>query len=72
MNNLKQIFRKELAPELLRVRKEKGLSLSDVSLQTDLSLETLKNMENNSARLRFNKYTHLARFYGKRIKITLE
>ncbi len=72
MNKLKQIFRQQIADELLRVRKEKGLSLSDVALQTDLSLSSIQNIENNSGKQKFKKYLHLIRFYGKQLKISLE
>ncbi len=64
--------KKQIADELLLVRKEKGLSLSDVALQTDLSLDTIQNIENNSKKYKFKKYTHLIRFYGKKIKICLK
>ncbi len=72
MNKLKQIFRQQIADELLRVRKEKGLSLSDVALQTDLSLSSIQKIENNSEKQKFKNYIHLIRFYGKQLKISLE
>ena len=72
MTNLKELFRKQIAHELLRIRKEKGLSLTDVALQTDLALTALQNIENNSANYDLKKYIRLIRFYGKKIKISLE
>ena len=72
MTNLKELFRKQIAHELLHIRKEKGLSLTDVALQTDLALTALQNIENNSANYDLKKYMRLIRFYGKKIKISLE
>ena len=45
MQNLKQIMRQELAPQLIALRKEKGLSLQDVALQTPLSMNMINIME---------------------------
>ena len=36
--NLKQIMRAELAPQLIAIRKEKGLSLQDVALQSPIAI----------------------------------
>ena len=72
MNKLKRLFCKQITDELLRIRKEKGLSLTDVALQTDLSLSTIQNIENGLGACRINKSLRLIRFYGKKIKISLE
>ena len=72
MNKLKRLFCKQITDELLRIRKEKGLSLTDVALQTDLSLTALQNIENGVGACSINKSLRLIRFYGKKIKISLE
>ena len=43
--SLKQIMRQELAPQLVALRKAKGLSLQDVALQTPLSMNMITLME---------------------------
>ena len=72
MNKLKRLFCKQITDELLRIRKEKGLSLTDIALQTDLSLSTIQNIENGLGAYSINKFLRLIRFYGKKIKISLE
>lgn len=72
MTNLKELFRKQIAHELLLIRKEKGLSLTDVALQTDLSLMTIQNIENDFGAYSIKKSLQLIRFYGKKLKISLE
>ena len=72
MSKLKQLFRKQITDELLHIRKKKGLSLTDVALQTDLSLTTIQNIENGFGIYSIKKYMRLIRFYGKKIKISLE
>ena len=72
MNKLRRLFCKQITDELLRIRKEKGLSLTDVALQTDLSLTTIQNIENGFGTYSINKFLRLIRFYGKKIKINLE
>ena len=72
MSKLKQLFRKQITDELLHIRKKKGLSLTDVALQTDLSLTTIQNIENGFGTYSIKKYMCLIRFYGKKLKISLE
>ena len=43
--NLKQLMRTQIAPQLVNLRKEKGLSLQDVALQTPLSMNMIALME---------------------------
>ena len=69
--NLKQIMRKELAPQLINLRKEKGLSLQDVALQTPLSMNMIALME-QGAPLAARHYQRLLKFYGKEMEFTIK
>ena len=68
--NLKQIMRQELAPQLIAIRKEKGLSLQDVTLQSPLSMSMLTQMEQGEP-LSARHYLRLIRFYGKKLEFRL-
>ena len=68
--NLKQLMRQQLAPQLIALRKEKGLSLQDVALQTPLSMHMIAQME-NGATLSTRHYARLIKFYGKRLEFRL-
>ena len=68
--NLKQIMRQELAPQLIAIRKEKGLSLQDVALQSPLSMSMLTQMEQGEP-LSARHYLRLIRFYGKKLEFRL-
>ena len=68
--NLKQIMRQELAPQLVALRKEKGLSLQDVALQSPLSMSMLTQMEQGEP-LSARHYLRLIRFYGKKLEFRL-
>ena len=68
--NLKQLMRQQLAPQLIALRKEKGLSLQDVALQTPLSMNMIAQME-NGATLFIRHYARLIKFYGKRLEFRL-
>ena len=68
--NLKQIMRTELAPQLIALRKEKGLSLQDVALQTPLTMNMITIME-QGRNLSFHHYLRLLKFYGKKLEFNL-
>ena len=69
--NLKQIMRQELAPQLISIRKEKGLSLQDVALQSPLSMSMISQME-QGAPLSARHYLRLIKFYGKKLDFKLK
>ena len=68
--NLKQIMRQEIAPQLISLRKEKGLSLQDVALQSPLSMSMISQME-QGAPLSARHYLRLIKFYGKKLEFRL-
>ena len=68
--NLKQIMRAQIAPQLVTLRKEKGLSIQDVALQTPLSMNMITLMEKGE-NLRFKHYLRLIKFYGKKLELKL-
>ena len=68
--NLKQIMRQELAPQLIAIRKQKGLSLQDVALQSPLSMSMLTQMEQGEP-LSARHYLRLIKFYGKKLEFRL-
>ena len=70
MQNLKQIIRQEIAPQLIDLRKQKGLSIQDVALQTPLSMNMISLME-QGAPLAVRYYQRLLKFYGKKLEIRL-
>ena len=69
--NLKQIMRDQIAPQLISLRKEKGLSLQDVALQTPLSINMIALME-QGAPLACRHYQRLLKFYGKEMAFCLK
>lgn len=69
--SLKQIMRQELAPQLVALRKAKGLSLQDVALQTPLSMNMILLMEKGE-NLSFKHYLRLIKFYGKKLEFKLK
>ena len=69
--NLKQIMRTQIAPQLVNLRKEKGLSLQDVALQTPLSMNMIALME-QGAPLAARHYQCLLKFYGKKLAFTIK
>ncbi len=69
--NLKQIMRTQIAPQLINLRKEKGLSIQDVALQTPLSMNMIVLME-QGAPLAARHYQRLLKFYGKEILICIK
>ena len=68
--NLKQIMRQELAPQLIALRQQKGLSLQDVALQTPLSMNMISLME-KGAPLSARHYLRLIKFYSKKLEFNL-
>ena len=68
--NLKQIMRAQIAPQLISLRKEKGLSLQDVALQSPLSMSMISQME-QGAPLSSRHYLRLIKFYGKKLEFRL-
>ena len=71
MQNLKQIMRQKLAPQLIALRKEKGLSLQDVALHTPLSMNMINIMEQGGV-LASHHYLRLIKFYGKKLEFELK
>ena len=69
--NLNQIMRAQIAPQLIALRKEKGLSLQDIALQTPLSLNMIAQME-QGAPLSARHYLRLIKFYGKKLEFRLK
>ncbi len=67
---LKKDVRLRIYKELIKVRQEKGLSQSDVALQTNISLQKLNDMENGGA-CSWKAIRHLLHFYHKDWKIEL-
>ncbi len=68
--NLKKIMCDQIAPQLISVRKEKGLSIQDVALQTPLSLNMITLIE-QGAPVAARHYQRLLKFYGKKMDIKL-
>ena len=68
--NLKQIMRAQIAPQLVTLRKEKGLSIQDVALQTPLSMNMITIMERGE-RLATRHYLRFIKFYGKKLEFRL-
>ena len=69
--NLKQIMRTQIAPQLVNLRKERGLSLQDVALQTPLSMNMIALMEQGKP-LAARHYQRLLKFYGKELEFTIK
>ncbi len=69
--NLKKIMRTQIAPQLVNLRKEKGLSLQDVALQTPLSMNMIALMEQGKP-LAARHYQRLLKFYGKELEFTIK
>ena len=68
--NLKQIMRAQIAPQLIAIRKQKGLSLQDVALQSPLSISMISQMEQGEP-LSARHYLRLIRFYDKKLEIKI-
>ncbi len=70
MQNFKYLIRQKLASQLMEARKQKGLSLQDVALQTPLSMNMISLME-QGGNLIFHHYLYLIKFYGKKLELKL-
>ena len=70
MQNFKYLLRAELALQLMSLRKEKGLSLQDVALQTPLSMNMITIIE-QGGNLSFRHYMRLIKSYGKKLEFNL-
>ena len=68
MKTFKQMILRQLGDELLAIRRGKGLSQQDVSLQTDLSLKSINDLENGVLQ-GYAKYRRLLYFYRKELKM---
>ena len=60
----------QLGAVLKQLRLEKGLALNDVSLQTDLSLQSIMAVENGSP-VAYDQYKKLLSFYHKTFEVVL-
>ncbi len=69
--NLKKIMRSQIAPQLINLRKEKGLSVQDVALQTPLSMNMIVLMEQGKP-LSVRHYQRLLKFYGKEMAFCIK
>ncbi len=69
--NLKKFMCDQIAPQLISVRKEKGLSIQDVALQTPLSMNMITLIEQQGAPVAARHYQRLLKFYGKKMDIKL-
>ena len=70
MQNFKYLMRAQIASQLIAIRKQKGLSLQDVALQTPLSINMITIMEQGGV-LASHHYLRLIRFYGKKLEFRL-
>lgn len=68
--NFKRTLLSQLGLQLKQLRIEKGLAQADVALQADLSLETIRLLEEGK-NLSYHKYKCLINFYRKKIVFTL-
>ena len=71
IKNFRRAVLENLHLELKQARLERGLSQTDVALQTDISLAELNRME-AGAMISFKKYKQLIHFYGKEIHFILK
>ena len=67
-------FRSEIlqhiATELQDLRKTAGLSLADVAMMTNLSMDVITAIEKGRD-ISYEKYRHLLRFYDKKLEIKI-
>ena len=59
---------KAMAGDIRKLRTERGMSLADIALMTDLSIEVVNKIENGGF-VSYKNYRKLLTFYGKRIRI---
>lgn len=67
-------FRREIlqniAAELKNLRVQSGLSLSDVAMMTNLSMDVITAIEKGRD-VSYEKYRHLLRFYDKKLELKI-
>ena len=61
---------KAIAGDIRKLRTERGMSLTDIALMTDLSIEVVNKIENGGF-VSYKNYRKLLTFYGKRIRISI-
>ena len=61
---------KAMAGDIRKLRTERGMSLADIALMTDLSIEAVNKIENGGF-VSYKNYRKLLTFYGKRIRISI-
>ena len=61
---------KAMAGDIRKLRTERGMSLTDIALMTDLSIEVVNKIENGGF-VSYKNYRKLLTFYGKRIRISI-
>ena len=61
---------KAIAGDIRKLRTERGMSLADIALMTDLSIEVVNKIENGGF-VSYKNYRKLLTFYGKRIRISI-
>ena len=61
---------KAMAGDIRKLRIERGMSLADIALMTDLSIEAVNKIENGGF-VSYKNYRKLLTFYGKRIRISI-
>ena len=59
-----------IAGDIRKLRIERGMSLADIALMTDLSIEAVNKIENGGF-VSYKNYRKLLTFYGKRIRISI-
>ncbi len=59
-----------IAAEIQDLRKAAGLSLADVAMMTNLSMDVITAIEKGRD-VSYEKYRHLLRFYDKKLEIKI-
>ncbi len=57
--------RKHLSESFKQIRQEQNITIPEISLTTDLSIENIENIEKGLC-ISFEKYKALAFYYGKK------
>ena len=70
-NTFKKTILLNLGLQLRQIRIDKGLETADVALHSDLSMETITNIERGS-KASFAKFSKLLRFYKKELEIIIK
>ena len=69
--NFKKRVYETLGIMLKNLRKEQGVSVADIALHTDLSMQTINELENGYEKS-YNQYKSLFKFYHKTFDIVLK